>query len=96
MPDLREAGDPFGDHRVSCGHAAFGKRHLGVQQFLCQVLSAARVPHDREVSVEGDLARPVDVLLREWTAPDSGVGPATRPRLGGPVLHPGGKGQVPW
>ena len=67
-PTCGGAVDPFGDHSVSCGHAAFGKRHLGIQMFLCRALSNARVPHDREVAVTGDLSRPADVLLKEWSA----------------------------
>ena len=67
-PTCGGAVDPFGDHSVSCGRAAFGKRHLGIQQFLCRALSCARVPHDREVAVTGELSRLADILLKEWVA----------------------------
>jgi len=58
--------DIFGDHAKSCKKSGFGDRHLGTQSFLCQVLTRARVPHDREVDVAGNGRRPADILLRAW------------------------------
>jgi len=58
--------DIFGDHAVSCKKSGFGDRHLGTQSFLCQVLTQARIPHDREVDIAGNGRRPADVLLRAW------------------------------
>jgi len=58
--------DIFGDHAVSCKKSCFGDRHLGTQSFFCQVLTQARIPHDREVDIAGNGPRPVDVLLRAW------------------------------
>jgi len=56
----------FGDHAGSCKNSAFGDRHLGTQSFFCQVLTQARIPHDREVDVAGNGRRPAEVLLRAW------------------------------
>jgi len=56
----------FSDHAVSCKKSGFGDRHLGTQSFLCQVLTQARVPHDREVDVAGNGRRPADILLKAW------------------------------
>jgi len=53
-------------HAVSCRNSGFGDRHLGNQSFVCQVLTQARIPHDREVEIAGDGRRPADVLLRAW------------------------------
>jgi len=36
------------------------------QSFLCQFLTQARVPHDREVDVAGNGRRPADILLKAW------------------------------
>jgi len=58
--------DIFGHHDVSCKKSGFGERHLGTQSFLCQVLTQARIPHDREVDIAGNGRRPADVLLRAW------------------------------
>jgi len=56
--------DFFGDHAVSCKKSGFGDMHLGTQSFLCQVLTEARVPHDRELDVSENGRRPADVLLK--------------------------------
>jgi len=58
--------DIFGDHAMSCKKSGFGDRHLGTQSFFCQVLTQARIPHDRELDIAGNGRRPVDVLLRAW------------------------------
>jgi len=34
--------------------------------FFCQILTQARIPHDREVDVAGNGRRPADVLLKVW------------------------------
>ena len=43
--------DVFGDHAVMCKRSGFWNRHIGVQTFLCQMLTEARVPHEREVAI---------------------------------------------
>jgi len=58
--------DIFGDHAVSCNKSGLGDRHLGTQSFFCQVLTQARIPHDREVDVTGNARRPAEVLLSAW------------------------------
>jgi len=58
--------DIFGDHAVSGKKSGFGERHLGTQSSFCQVLTQARIPHDREVDIAGNGRRPADVLLRAW------------------------------
>jgi len=58
--------DIFGDHAVSCRRSGFGDRHLGTQSLFCLVITQARIPHDREVDIDGDGRRPADVLLRAW------------------------------
>ena len=59
--------DTFGDHAVSCAKVGFGRRHAGIQTFICQMLSRGRVPHAREVDVAGDGTRPADILLHRWS-----------------------------
>jgi len=58
--------DIFGDHAVACKKSGFGDRHLGTQSFFYQVLTQARIPHDREVEVGGNGRRQADVLLGAW------------------------------
>jgi len=58
--------DIVGDHSMSCKKSGFWDRHLGTQNYLCQVLTQARVPQDREVDDAGNGRRPADVLLRAW------------------------------
>jgi len=58
--------DIFGDHAVSCKKSGFGDTHLITQSFFCQVLTQARIPHDREVDVAGNGRRPAEVLLSAW------------------------------
>jgi len=41
-------------------------RQLGTQSFFCQVLTQARIPHEREVNVAGNGRRQADVLPRSW------------------------------
>jgi len=70
--------DIFGDHAMSCMKSGFGDRHLGTQSFFCQVLTQARIPHDREVDVARNGRRPADVLLRAWDGRrDLAVDPTT-------------------
>ena len=50
-----------------CKRSGLWDRHLGVQSFLCQMLSDARVPHEREVAITpGSRDRPADILLTRW------------------------------
>ena len=59
--------DVFGDHSVMCRRSGLWNRHLGVQSFICQMLSEARVPHEREVAITpGSQERPADILLKRW------------------------------
>jgi len=51
---------------VSCKKSGFGDRHLGTQSFFCQVLTQARIPHDREEDIAGYGRRPADILLKAW------------------------------
>ena len=59
--------DVFGDHAVKCARTGFTLRHLGVQNYLCQVLSAAHVAHNREVAVGTAGDRPADIMLTRWS-----------------------------
>ena len=63
----RRPVDVFGDHAVVCKRSGLWNRHLGVQTFLCQMLTEARVPHEREVAITpGSQDRPADILLHRW------------------------------
>ena len=44
----------------------FATRHLGVQNFICRMLTQAHIPHDREVDVNSSGRRPADILLKAW------------------------------
>ena len=59
--------DVFGDHAVKCARSGFSLRHLGIQNYLCQVLSDARVAHNREVPVGSTGMRPADIMLTRWS-----------------------------
>jgi len=60
--------DIYGEHAVSCKKSGFGDRHLRTQCFFCQVLTQARIPHEREVDIAGNGRRPADILLKacDW------------------------------
>jgi len=60
-PLCGEPVDIFRDHAVSCKKSGFGERN-GTQSFFCQVLTQARITHDREVDVAGNGRRPANVL----------------------------------
>jgi len=51
---------------VSCKKSGFGDRQLGTQSFFFQVITQARLPHDREVDIAGNGRRPADILPKAW------------------------------
>jgi len=65
-PLCGEPVDIFGDHALSCKKSSFGDRQLGTQSFFCQVLTQARIPHDREVDIARNGRHPADILLKAW------------------------------
>jgi len=52
--------DISGDHAVSWNKSVSGYGHLGTQSYLCQELTQARDPHDREVDVAENGRRPAE------------------------------------
>ena len=58
--------DVLGDHAVSCQKGLITARHFGITSYLCQVLTTAKIPFERESACLGDGRRPGDVLLKQW------------------------------
>ena len=58
--------DVYGDHAVACQKGLVTARHHGIVNYICQMLSAAKVPFERESACLGDGRRPADILLKAW------------------------------
>ena len=57
---------PFGVNSVMCQCSGIFERHLGTQNYICQVLRDAGIAHKREQAVDGGLTRPADIFLTAW------------------------------
>ena len=64
-PACGDACDPLGDHSVNCGKNGITRRHNAVRDEWSRTLSAASIPHAKEVVATG-LKRPADILLIGW------------------------------
>jgi len=64
----------FVEESVPCKKSGIGDRHLGTQFFFFQVLTQARIPHDRQPDIAGNGRLPTDILPRAWDGrPDVAV-----------------------
>ena len=60
-----EALDSYGDHLLVCRMKGITARHNAIRDECARVLAEAKIPHDKEVAIQG-AARPADILLKGW------------------------------